>query len=183
MPNPCVHGFATNDPSLLNVNILNTERTTRSGRPFNISTATSALRTRWPNAVTSRTETASGVRWSAPAVSNTARGTSGRSACTNFRFENGPLIVRRTGRRRFSKSRIRRQHENSGTDHCQAGAASLRARILRFRVFRSPLLFFQALLFFPNALYCGHFVSLVGSGYLRSLGGGLVGTHAGENSR
>jgi hypothetical protein len=36
----------TNDPSLSNVNIVKTERSTASGRPFSISTMTSALRTR-----------------------------------------------------------------------------------------------------------------------------------------
>jgi hypothetical protein len=45
--------------------------------------------------------------------------------------------------------------------------------------FRSQL-FFQALLFFPNALQGRHFGSL--SGRFGFLGGGLVGTHSGENS-
>jgi hypothetical protein len=40
----------------------------------------------------------------------------------------------------------------------------------------------QALLFFLNALHCRHFGRLVGSGHFRSLGRGLVGTHAGENA-
>lgn len=38
----------SNVPSRLKVNILNTERMTRTGRPWIISTATSAQRTRWP---------------------------------------------------------------------------------------------------------------------------------------